>query len=651
MADLSDAQIEWRNRARADFRFFCKHMQIKPKKDLFNEETSEFSTLIPFEFNEVQELIWKQMQECIAQRRPMEFVICKARQFGVSTFFCAFLYWNMWRSTHRRCAIVAHQDRTLQALLSTVNLFHMSLPEGYRPQLREKRKDARITKEGVNMVDRDSTCIIVPQSPDALRGPNFDDVLTTEVSSFKNAADFYQGFVPAMNAAWYRLLVKESSPKDGYFREEYERASRGDTKAIAMFFEWWRVRSLYWLPLIRKGRAIYDATTEERVKFDSEEREEQKQLSRAAAKKGCLPIADEQMYWRQQMIERLGGDVEAFNTEFPRDDVSCFEQATRSAFKFVLPNIRATVEASEDECGETIAAQLHSDNYDPAGKDYDSDSVTVSVIEDARFDAVLTGDVSGMLIFDLPKAGYTYCVGGDVSDPLGVEEDDNTDTESAYSVGCVYCCNTRSQVAEWRGHIDPHDFGDILVMLGYLYNTAMICVERNNMGITTEDRIMRYLMYPLTFRWPDFGSGGGKLTSKAMWETNARTKMLMIGELRVAIRDGLFKIRSVGLYDECSKYIVKGGKYKAGPGAYADRIVAAALSWQCVQQTDYGYGSIVLGSAQNDGEKSGARRVLTYEKTITQPPRRLPDEFGDDIIRVEDPWATNDWGVPKELVS
>ncbi len=139
-----------------------------------------------------------------------------------------------------------------------------------------------------------------------------------------------------------------------------------------------------------------------------------------------------------------------------------------------------------------------------------------------------------------PCEGYVYTLGGDVAD--AVEQIEDEEDDSAFSVLCVYCCNTRDQVAEQRGKIDPYDLADEVAKLGYFYNTALVCVERNNMGITTENRLSRLLFYPNRFRWPDWNTGGGKLTKKEGWETNMRTKQLAIGDLRLWCRDGRFAV-------------------------------------------------------------------------------------------------------------
>jgi hypothetical protein len=250
-----------------------------------------------------------------------------------------------------------------------------------------------------------------------------------------------------------------------------------------------------------------------------------------------------------------------------------------------------------------------------------------------------------LVIFQMPKPGYIYTLGADVADEMGVgaDEDDN-----AFSVVEVYCCNTREQVAEWRGSIDPHDFGDVIAMIGYLYNTALINVEFNNMGVTTVDRLTKYLEYPNRFRWPKFDEAG-KYTKKEMWWTDDKTKQLMIGSLRSAIKRELFKVRSPGLQEELTAYQIQGGRYAPGPDAFADRIIAAALAWQGVEQTDYGLDK-AMGYTEEDLHP--ARVVLESKHNPLEPvsrelPAALRRELDENYTqKVEDEYPE----IPKDFL-
>jgi hypothetical protein len=341
-------------------------------------------------------------------------------------------------------------------------------------------------------------------------------------------------------------------------------------------------------------------------------------------------------WWHYTCDSEYDGDEEWMMQEFPRDDISAFERSVRGVFKSVLPIVRNSVEATltDPAFADALVGTISSETV----ADTTRESHVIKVEED---DDVNMTDAPGIAVFKFPVSGYVYAIGVDVADEMGTAADED---DAAFSVICVYCCNTREQVAEWRGSIDPHDLGDVIAAIGYWYNSGLVNVEYNNMGITTIDRLTKYLEYPNRFRWPKFDEAG-KLTKKEMWWTDEKTKQLAIGSLRHAIRHGLFIVRSPGLQEELTAYQVKKGHFTAGPDSYADRIMAAALAWQAVEQTDYGMAQVLGAQPPTavDNALGQARRILATATpgALVTPPKTLPDEFDGEFgetQNIEDPW-------------
>jgi hypothetical protein len=635
----------WRDRALVDFPFFARKMKIRIKSDISTEGEAE-GRLGDFIWNEAQWIVWFWMCEQMARGLPIRLIILKARQFGISTFFCCWLFWWMWRKTQVR-TLIATQNKgtTLNAMMETMDRFYQSLPEGFRPSLRAKGAD-RISKDELYFDDRKSACIPVGADvKDAGRGDAFDLALCTEVAAYKAAKEFFGAFTPAMGRRADTSLVMESTAQPGWFWDKYKSGKRFKQ---SVFLPWSVCKSLYSRKLIAasKGqRRIWrDAQTDEQFTLTAADKKEMEFLSRQhriineqIGRELLGPVTAEQMAWWHYTCEsEYDGDDEWMNQEFPRDDISAFERSVRGVFKSVLPVVRASVEATLTDPafdGAVVGATISCDTV----ADVTRESHRIEVTED---DDVNFTDRPGLIIFKMPVGSYVYTLGVDVADEMGTAADED---DAAFSVICVFCCNTREQVAEWRGSIDPHDLGDVIAMLGYLYNTGLANVEYNNMGITTIDRLTKYLEYPNRFRWPKFDEAG-KLTKKEMWWTDEKTKQLAIGSLRHAIRHGLFIVRSQGLQEELTAYQVKRGHFTAGPDSYADRIMAAALAWQAVEQTDYGMAQ-VLGGADDpsDNAVGQARRVVeaAVKNELVIPPRKLPDEFDGstgDTQDIEDPW-------------
>jgi len=462
----AEKERERNRRLRADFEFFCTEvLVINPKaKELFKEGDSK-GVLIPFVWNKAQRKTWLLMQELIAQGLPIKLVVLKARQVGISTFFCAYLFWQMWRQGSYRAGVVAYEKQTtLKELNECMATFYEGLPDSLKPKLRAAG-GKRVSLGEVYFDDRKSNCMFAVQTPKAIRGVARDGVLTTEVSFYDEADEFYGGFLPSMSDGPSSLLVLESSPADGWFKDTYFHAKRGESDRRAHFIAWWMCDDLYIRKTYLKNGYRYDARTKKRVELPKHIRQAQARLTKMRMKQENLPVSDEQMWWWHRKCEdEYQGDEEWMRQEYPDDDVTAFQRATRSAFKDSMQMVNRTVGISQSLPVEV--GTLTSPTYDNV-------EIEDQIIQfnPERVEGYIDQERHpGMFMFRRPVEGYTYVIGADVADGEGEEDEEG---ERAFSAACVYCCNTREQVASWRGHIDPTDYGDELVKLGYFYNTAL----------------------------------------------------------------------------------------------------------------------------------------------------------------------------------
>lgn len=616
--------------------------------------SSDSGKLIPFVWNEAQHMTWQLCCEMMEQGLPIDIIILKARQLGISTFFLALIFWRMWRENNVSASIFAHEkDPTLQDLNKTMAVFYEGLPEGFRPQLRQKSKDARVGLEGVHFADRNSFAKFVVQRDGKGRGTTSDLNLFTEVSFYKNAKEFFGSYMAAMTKGSGGLIVQESTAKDGYFKDAYTLAKNGDTSGRrALFIAWWQVPSLNSRPIEWRGRKnnlAHDPFTGDRIRFDDDEVDHMKHLNRVAKRMKRPAITFEQMYWRQYTIQnRHGGDEDFFNQEHPWCEEVAFQYGSRSAFKSVMPIVGQTILRLEElmEQGVVLFGNLFSPDFGFETNDMLEDAPRVAWLPDVH-ERIDQEKVSGMMRIEGPVEGRVYVVGADVAGEVNADDEGN---DKAASVASVLCLDTREQVAEWRGHIDPWEFGTILAQIGYYYNTGMICVERNNMGVTTEDRLTRVLGYPNMYKWPNWNAGMGVLTKQNSWETNTKTKPIMMSTLKRYIQGGLFIVRSLTLFSELGSYVIKNGLYKTTDKP-SDTIIASSLCCMAAEQSDQSH-RLLSGIAEAvSGPASGAavRFMLQSEKAIKSKglaavpiPKELPAEFGrgvdGDPFKMEDVW-------------
>jgi len=172
-----------------------------------------------------------------------------------------------------------------------------------------------------------------------------------------------------------------------------------------------------------------------------------------------------------------------------------------------------------------------------------------------------------------PERDYQYVIGADVAE--GLEHGD-------YSCLQVVCLQTNEQVAEWHAHIDADLFGEEIAKVAWYYNRALIAVEVNNHGLTTNKALQR-LNYPKLYIRHELD---GKTVyqnrqTKIGWLTTKASKPLMIDELSMALRQGLV-VNDKNTIGELLTY-TRNEKGQMGGSPFDDRVIALAIANQMLK--------------------------------------------------------------------
>jgi hypothetical protein len=131
--------------------------------------------------------------------------------------------------------------------------------------------------------------------------------------------------------------------------------------------------------------------------------------------------------------------------------------------------------------------------------------------------------------------------------------------------------------AEWHGHIDPDLYANELAMLGNLYNKALIGVEDNNHGATT-NRALRRVAYPSLFYRKEIDDRTNQKTEKLGWLTTSVTKSVMLDSLTQACRDGAIVPSKETVEEMCTFVVNDAGKMGAQSGMNDDRVIASSIA-------------------------------------------------------------------------
>lgn len=241
-------------------------------------------------------------------------------------------------------------------------------------------------------------------------------------------------------------------------------------------------------------------------------------------------LSYEKMYWRRLKIRDL---KELFYQEYPEDDVSCFISSGLTFF--------------------------------------DSEILQELII--LCLDPIETKEGGAVKIWKKPEAGKRYVAGADVGE--GVVGGD-------YSCGGLLDYETGEQVATIHGIWRPEMFAGKLAALGQEYNTALLAVEANNHGHSCLNTLQNTLCYPALYHHIDYDEQTRKKIYKLGWQTNAKTRPIMLDELKAAIENRWMHINDKDFISECFTFVddTRTGKYEARSGFHDDRVMAWGIAWQ-----------------------------------------------------------------------
>jgi hypothetical protein len=133
--------------------------------------------------------------------------------------------------------------------------------------------------------------------------------------------------------------------------------------------------------------------------------------------------------------------------------------------------------------------------------------------------------------------------------------------------------------AWWSNSISPGDFGAVLCVLGWYYNTATVAPERNNHGHAALERMQTVMRYPKVFHHDD---------GRAGWNTTPATRPVMWDDAAHAIRSGAIRIPDAATLAECRTIIIdddgkpraRGKRQRGKDACKDDRFVSLAGAWQ-----------------------------------------------------------------------
>lgn len=198
-----------------------------------------------------------------------------------------------------------------------------------------------------------------------------------------------------------------------------------------------------------------------------------------------------------------------------------------------------------------------------------------------------------LLIFEPPRTGpafrdYRYVISADVSDGIGLDRS----SVDVIRLGTVE--EPEEQVAHFLSNRrTPTQLAHVIDALGHLYldseqYEALVAVELNNHGLSTQDTLQLHLGYTHFYRWEvlDSADPRKRFTPRIGWSTTPRTRPIILDKLFEAVTaldpiSGLpdLRVNSSFTIDEMADFQTEGALWEAeaARGAHDDCILSLSI--------------------------------------------------------------------------
>lgn len=554
-----------------DFLLFCeRNLMIRDKYS---------NQLIPF----YDVLNWEQMElikmvaEDLAMGRPIRYIVLKARQMGMSTLIEAMGYW--WTSTHRftTTVIIAHEKEATKNLYEMFRRYYEYSHPSFKPDRKYNTKqdltfdvsdEVKKTYDAQNLpspgLQSEIKTMVATEGKG--RSSTIKFLHGSECAFWDDSADVTSAAVQAVPMAPETFIFLESTANGigGYFYDEWNAAKRGESQFRPVFFPWHSHNEYETPNIIDDDLGDLDAEEEALYKLFEHEGYDRASWPR-------------KIYWRRLKKKEFRTDPKKFYQEYPSTPEEAFLASGRPVFDVpMLQEMeRIAVDAQKTHpymCGDIKKV------VDP-----DTGMERIKFIEIRR---VGDNDPTPLRVWWDVDRSRKYVIGVDVSE--GIEVEASSGKEADFSVITVFDVLARKVVARWRGYADPDQLGEIVFNIGTYYNTALVGVEINNHGIATAAKLRNMFYRNLYMRETAEDEQFQVRTTKFGWQTNKKTKPIMISELQRSIREGDIIDLDIVFIREAMSYIRKdNGAMEAQQGQHDDVVMSTAIALQMADWSPY----------------------------------------------------------------
>lgn len=550
---------------------------------------------VRFKLNYAQVIVEDSAEELRKEGKPIDMQICKARQWGGSTYSIFKQMWLAlkWRESHS--FVVAAQNKTvaksivrmLTQAIKTYPAWDLGLPEEEKLTLANVDDTCYELRDSNKQRVRDHDIYVgTIKEPDGIRGfatsgAHYSEVGVWDDTPERRPGDLIRSIAGGIPVMPYTMQVMESTPKGAgnFFHETWRNAKEGHSNFKAVFIPW------YFIP--HDTLPIDDY--EEFVTWLYEGRNDEHP-------QGKWKDSGKHYWW----LWTLGATLEGINwyrykrlsyndyalmaSEAPSDDIEAFQFTGVKVFDF------REVDAMRRTCKDPIAEGVLASD---AGKGAD-------VLKNIRFIRKRQGELK---IWEFPdKDAHMSNRYLTVVDVGGRSEKADWSVIRVFDRFMMTLGGKPELVAQMRYHTDHDLLAWDAIRLAEYYNHSLLVIESNTLETKDKERdvdgnMIEYILdtisdiytnlYARKQSAEDIKEGKPK---KWGFHTNSSTKPGLINNLQECIRDQLYVERWDPCLDEMAMYQKNDkGQYSApaGEGKHDDMLMATAIGlWICFREME-----------------------------------------------------------------
>lgn len=478
--------------------------------------------LIPLALNDPQKALFKRIEDAINRRKKVWAIVLKARREGVSTLIEALMLSRVLLNDYVHALVMASKDG------NTAEIWRMaSTMVENSPWAKYAKKVDKELHFG-----RSKLIVATAGTPDATRGFDLSCLHLSEVAFWQNHETMLaalQCLPDSLDSYCFIESTANGKVGDGeLFYNTWCAAEAGENEFIPIFLPWYEMpeyaREGWFYPSdLQRGHPMRAKAIAARAQgiqpFVLTDLSDEEQALRDEYK-----LSAAQLSWRRWAIaNKCQGNIDQFNQEYPASANQAFIQSGLPMFRsHQLAPFQAT-------CFKGLRYRVDR--------------------------GALVKDPQGYIeVWREPEPGHTYVIGADTS--MGFD-DQTGRAQRSRSAACILDMETLEQVAEYDAASPPHVQAKHLAAMGRRYNNALLAPEVTSSGGGGGRELIVYLKeagYWNLHVWRQADRIRREAGNLYGWETNARTRPMMIARIREVIEERSCVLHSTKLIAQLADF-------------------------------------------------------------------------------------------------